>query len=399
MNPVSRAHRIFFALVGSFALWVGLWGYLVPGEIVRAIPWDVPPLHARFIGAMYLSGMVLMGLALIARRVAEVQVAVIMAAMWTGMLLLVSLLHLGEFDYSRPPVWFWFGAYIAYPLMGAWLAWARPPTKLPDTSAAVPPWARVVLAVQGVVCVALAACLLFLPNFMVSVWPWRIPVLLAQIYSGPFLSFGVGGLLLARRSILDRMAHRSGVDDGLRGAGAGRIVHPPWPVRAGRTGRDGLVWWLRDCDRLAGLPRPPLNPDGKAVVMHLTPTRAYTWIASTGLFLQGTITLIARLVPAVDRAVPFLLAETHMVPAHSVLHIVSGLIGFALLRFGGSWGSRIFALGFGLFYAGLGVSGALTGEPVLLHLIPFDHPFHVVVGGAGLLAVAVEWAMTRRNSA
>ena len=199
MNPVSRAHRIFFALVGSFALWVGLWGYLVPGEIVRAIPWGVPPLHARFIGAMYLSGMVLMGLALIARRMAEVQVAVIMAAMWTGMLLLVSLLHLGEFDYSRPPVWFWFGAYIAYPLMGAWLAWARPPAKLLDTSAAVPPWARVVLAVQGVVCVALAACLLFLPNFMVSVWPWRIPILLAQIYSGPFLSFGVGGLLLARR--------------------------------------------------------------------------------------------------------------------------------------------------------------------------------------------------------
>ena len=101
--------------------------------------------------------------------------------------------------------------------------------------------------------------------------------------------------------------------------------------------------------------------------MHLTPTRAYTWIASSGLFLQGIITLIALLVPAVDRAVPFLLAETHMVPAHSVLHIVSGLIGFALLRFGGSRGSRIFALGFGLFYVGLGVSGALTGEPVLLH--------------------------------
>jgi Domain of unknown function (DUF4383) len=132
--------------------------------------------------------------------------------------------------------------------------------------------------------------------------------------------------------------------------------------------------------------------------MALSPTRAYTWIASIGLFLQGTGTLFALLVPAVDRALPMLLAETHMVPAHSALHIVSGLIGFALLRFGGSRGSRIFSIGFGLFYVGLGVSGALSGEPVLLHLMPFDHPFHVVVGGAGLLAVAAELAMTRRRS-
>ena len=134
-------------------------------------------------------------------------------------------------------------------------------------------------------------------------------------------------------------------------------------------------------------------------MIQLSPTRVYTWIASIGLLLQGASTLLALLVPAVDRAIPLLLAETHMVPAHSVLHIGSGLVGFALLCFGGSWGSRAFSIGFGLFYVGLGASGALTGQPMLLHLNPFDHPFHVVVGGAGLLAVAVELAMTRRKSA
>ena len=64
MTPVTRAHRVYFAFVGAFALWVGVWGYFVPSEISRAIPWQVSPLHARFIGAMYLSGMVLMGLSL-----------------------------------------------------------------------------------------------------------------------------------------------------------------------------------------------------------------------------------------------------------------------------------------------------------------------------------------------
>jgi hypothetical protein len=199
INRVTRAHRIFFTLVGSFALWVGVWGYFVPSEIGRAIPWQVPTLHARFIGAMYLSGMVLMGLALVARRLAEVQIAVVMAAVWTGMLLLVSLFHLGEFDYSRLPVWFWFGAYVAYPLMGAGLARLQRPTELPKTLAAVPGWARMFLAAQGTVCLALAAGLFFGPARMASLWPWPIPTLLAQIYSGPFLSYGVGSLLLAQQ--------------------------------------------------------------------------------------------------------------------------------------------------------------------------------------------------------
>ena len=80
MTPVTRAHKIYFVLVGSFALWVGVWGYFIPSEISQAIPWPVPPLHARFIGAMYLSGTVLMGLALMARYLVEVRTAVPMAA-------------------------------------------------------------------------------------------------------------------------------------------------------------------------------------------------------------------------------------------------------------------------------------------------------------------------------
>jgi hypothetical protein len=199
MSPVTRAHRIYFALVGSFALWVGLWGYFVPGEISRAIPWAVPALHARFIGSMYLSGMVLMGLSLFARNLVEVRTAVPMAAIWTGMLLLVSLLHLDEFDYGRPPVWFWFGAYVAYPLWGAWLAYTHRPPAPPKSSPAVPDWVRLYLIAQGAICTVLAALLFFAPAWMATVWPWRISPLLTQIYSGPFLSYGIGSLLLARQ--------------------------------------------------------------------------------------------------------------------------------------------------------------------------------------------------------
>ena len=123
----------------------------------------------------------------------------------------------------------------------------------------------------------------------------------------------------------------------------------------------------------------------------MSPTRLYTWFASLGLFLQGTSTLTALLVPSFDRAVPFLLEQTRMIPVHSTLHIVSGLIGFAALRFGGGVGPWWFALLFGIFYAGLAVAGMLSGHQFGLGLQPFDHPFHLALGGLGLVAVFVDY--------
>jgi hypothetical protein len=56
MNTVTRGQKIYFAAVGVLALWVGIWGYFIPSQVDKAIPWLVPPFHARFLGAMYLSG-------------------------------------------------------------------------------------------------------------------------------------------------------------------------------------------------------------------------------------------------------------------------------------------------------------------------------------------------------
>src|SRR3990167_5373174 len=102
---VTTGQRIFFAAVDALALWVGFWGYFAPPQVNKAIPWVVPPLHARFLGAMYLSGAAFMVGCLLARRYAEVRVVVPMIAIWTGMLFIVSLFHLSEFDYTRGQTW------------------------------------------------------------------------------------------------------------------------------------------------------------------------------------------------------------------------------------------------------------------------------------------------------
>jgi hypothetical protein len=199
MTPVTRGQKIYFAAVGLLALWVGTWGYFIPEHVDEAIPWLVPPLHARFLGAMYLSGLTFMIAGILSRYYAEVQVMVPAIAIWTGMLFIVSLFYLGEFDFNHKPVWFWFGAYLIYPLIALWLTWRHRDLREGVDGPALPAWVRGYLLVQGILVTLLALVLLFLPNFMVNLWPWNITRLLAQIYSAPFLAYGITSLMLSRR--------------------------------------------------------------------------------------------------------------------------------------------------------------------------------------------------------
>lgn len=110
--------------------------------------------------------------------------------------------------------------------------------------------------------------------------------------------------------------------------------------------------------------------------------RAPVWYASIVggfLLLQGSSTLLFRLVPRLNAAFPQLLAVTQMVPIHSLLHIVTGILALAILRAGGARGAWWFALGF---------AGLVMGWTFGLSLQPFDHPFHIVAGVPGLMAAA-----------
>lgn len=131
-------------------------------------------------------------------------------------------------------------------------------------------------------------------------------------------------------------------------------------------------------------------------------TRVYTGVAGIGLLAQGSSTLAALLVPAIDRAMPALLQQTQMVVSHSLLHIATGILGLVALAIGGTAWPRRFAIGFGLFYMALAVVGELSGQPLCLGLKTFDHPFHAALGGIGLLAAFLDtvragWAARRHT--
>ena len=202
MPPVRRWERVYFAAVGLLALWVGVWGFFLPSQVDVALPFLVPPLHARFLGVMYLSGLTLMIGGILARRWCEIRVLPPITALWTGGLFVVSLFHLEAFelDTATTRVTIWFAAYLVYPLIALYLMWDHRDDRGDVHGGSPPPaWVRGYLLVQGAVASVLALALLVLPGDMVDVWPWPITTLLAQIYFAPLMAYGVGSLVLARQ--------------------------------------------------------------------------------------------------------------------------------------------------------------------------------------------------------
>jgi hypothetical protein len=202
MSPIPSGQRIFFAVICAAALLVAVLGLFNPAYLASIFTWlELPPLHARFVGAIYAFGAVFMAGCLAARYQAEVRWAVQLIGIWTGMLLIISLLNLGVFDFELLPVQIWFASYIIYPFISFWMTLQQPHLMragdLPGPALAG--GAKGSLFIQGILFALLAALLFFAPAFVSTLWPWKVTPVLAQMYAGPLLSYGIGSLLFSRQ--------------------------------------------------------------------------------------------------------------------------------------------------------------------------------------------------------
>jgi len=200
MLPITKGQKVFFAVICAAALLVAVLGLFNPEYLAFIFTWLVlPPLHARFVGAIYLFGAVFMAGCLFAKQQAEVRWGVQMIGAWTGTLFIVSILNLSVFGFNLLPVQIWFASYIIYPIISIWMT-VRQPSMTQAASLSGPAldrWAKIFLLTQGILVTLLAAALFFAPALMSTLWPWKVTPVLAQMYSGPLISYGVGSYLFS----------------------------------------------------------------------------------------------------------------------------------------------------------------------------------------------------------
>ena len=199
---IPAAQRLFFAVIALAALFVAYLGIVTPAEMDRSFTWAVlPPLHAGFVGMLYLFGGVFMVGCILARRRAQVSAALPAIAMFTSLLLLATVLNSEAFDFDLAPVWVWTLSYTIYPAIALLLIWrarAQHPAAADTGAATLPTWARTFLCAQSVAFALVGLTLLILPSAMVDAWPWPISAGLAQFYGGPFLAYAACSWVYSR---------------------------------------------------------------------------------------------------------------------------------------------------------------------------------------------------------
>ena len=127
MSPLTRAQGIFFAFIFIASLLVAVMGLIFPARLASMVTWVVLPLlHAQFVGVFYAFSAFFMLGCLLARRQAEVRGAVQIIGIWTGMLLIISVLNLSAFDFTGLSALIWFGFNIIFLIIAIFITVRNP---------------------------------------------------------------------------------------------------------------------------------------------------------------------------------------------------------------------------------------------------------------------------------
>ncbi|HST03364.1 MAG TPA: hypothetical protein VLQ48_01365 [Chloroflexia bacterium] len=124
-------------------------------------------------------------------------------ATFTWFMLISTLLHLDKFHQGHISFYAWFGLYIITPFLVPflWLRNRRTDPGTPDPSdVVVPSTLRMVAGITGVGLFLIALFMLIFPDTAISIWPWKLTQLTAQVIGGWFALPAVVGIMLSRDS-------------------------------------------------------------------------------------------------------------------------------------------------------------------------------------------------------
>lgn len=193
LTPLLRTFTLVEVLVliaAGFALLV------LPDLAHDQWPWTPAPFNTAFLGAIYTASIVPISAMLVGRR-PPLRVVMPMLAVFTAIVLVVSLFYLEHFQLDRWSNWVWFPLYVLLPINGAYHIWLyrnqTPAGRIPTP----PVWRGYLLGVA----VALGAYglgLLIGPEPLTAFWPWAIDAFHGRMYSAVLIAGAVGAFAMSR---------------------------------------------------------------------------------------------------------------------------------------------------------------------------------------------------------
>jgi hypothetical protein len=191
--PVTRALSAFIVpfLVVAFVVLYGL-----PRDTDRWFAWTItPPMTPMTLGAVYLGGAYFFVRAFRATAWHTVKAGFVAVGTFASLMGVATIIHWDKFNHDHVAFWLWAGLYFTTPFLvwGVWAMNRRRGTTAQPADVVVPPAARVMMGVTGVLAVAAGLFLFLLPARAIDVWPWAITPLTSRVLGAIFM-LGIAGL-------------------------------------------------------------------------------------------------------------------------------------------------------------------------------------------------------------
>lgn len=161
-------------------------------------PWELTPFNSRFIGGFYLAAALAAAIVLVHGRWAPARVLTALAFVFTGLVLIVSILHADRFDSDRPLTWVWFALYGLLPFYTGYALWTH--RRLRAEGGRAPRWLLAAMAILAVLMGGYGLGLLVAPVTLTGFWPWPVDAFHGRLYAAVPLTPAIAAFLLFRHA-------------------------------------------------------------------------------------------------------------------------------------------------------------------------------------------------------
>ena len=197
-NPKISKLLIWVTSIESFVLLVAGVGLLIlPSVVAPEWPWELTPFNSLLLGSVYSAALVATVITVRVARWAPARIVFPMIALFTTIVLVVSLVEFDRFEAGKYSTWLWLLLYIGIPANALFHIWLYRNLKPYDPS----PMAvrqRMVLLLPTLVLGLYGIALLVAPTSSAEFWPWPVDAFHGRMYSVAYLTPAFGAVLLWR---------------------------------------------------------------------------------------------------------------------------------------------------------------------------------------------------------
>jgi hypothetical protein len=199
-TPIALPLRLWLAVEVLFGIGAVLAVGVAPADTAANFAWTINPVvMAATLGAFYITSAPLFLLPFLARRWEMIRAMILPTALFSTIQLAATFLHWDKFAIGTVPFYVWFASYLLPPpiFVAAYLWHQRKTSQDSPTTGQLSFGLRQTLLIVGSALTILSLLTLFIPAWLIPIFPWQLTPLTARSLSGWLAA--VGTLMLSIR--------------------------------------------------------------------------------------------------------------------------------------------------------------------------------------------------------